>query len=191
MGTPGKRRPIHHDWRLWAAVVLMLGAMVLYVLSGQRGVRTRRHGRDHARGPGGPIGRASDKPPDRSVRAPERTHYQCTCTLRQMLVQLGDARVRDFGPFDIEGLKTRHGHQLLNSGVGDRRVLDDQKLARAGNLARTARPASSTCDAPSRTSSSRSRPVRGSRPAPLTSAASRLSTRSCTRAARCGTILRP
>src|SRR5579863_7752818 len=33
-GHPGgRRRPIHHDWRLWAAVVLMLGAMALYVLS--------------------------------------------------------------------------------------------------------------------------------------------------------------
>lgn len=28
-----KRRPIHHDWRLWTAVILMLAAMSAYVLS--------------------------------------------------------------------------------------------------------------------------------------------------------------
>jgi hypothetical protein len=28
-----RRKPIHHDWRLWAVVALMLAAMVLYVLS--------------------------------------------------------------------------------------------------------------------------------------------------------------
>jgi len=28
-----KKRPIHHDWRFWAAVLLMLGAMVVYVMT--------------------------------------------------------------------------------------------------------------------------------------------------------------
>ena len=30
--TP-RKRPIHHDWRFWAAVLLMLGAMVIYVMT--------------------------------------------------------------------------------------------------------------------------------------------------------------
>ena len=28
-----KKRGIHQDWRVWVAVVLMLGAMAMYVLS--------------------------------------------------------------------------------------------------------------------------------------------------------------
>ncbi len=29
--TTSKKRPIHHDWRFWVAVVLMLAAMGAYV----------------------------------------------------------------------------------------------------------------------------------------------------------------
>jgi hypothetical protein len=28
-----RRKPLHQDWRLWTAIVLMLAAMILYVLS--------------------------------------------------------------------------------------------------------------------------------------------------------------
>ncbi|HVU87920.1 MAG TPA: hypothetical protein VHD36_11410 [Pirellulales bacterium] len=28
-----RKRPIHHDWRLWVAVIAMLGAMLAYVMS--------------------------------------------------------------------------------------------------------------------------------------------------------------
>ena len=30
---PPRNRPIHHNWWFWAAVVLMLGAMVTYVMT--------------------------------------------------------------------------------------------------------------------------------------------------------------
>ncbi|HVT29037.1 MAG TPA: hypothetical protein VHE81_13565 [Lacipirellulaceae bacterium] len=30
---PTRKRPIHHKWWFWAAIVLMLGAMVIYVMS--------------------------------------------------------------------------------------------------------------------------------------------------------------
>lgn len=30
---PKPKRAIHHDWKFWVAVVLMLGAMVMYVRS--------------------------------------------------------------------------------------------------------------------------------------------------------------
>jgi hypothetical protein len=39
---PQGKRPIHHNWWFWAAIVLMLGAMVVYVMSF-----------DEAIGPGG------------------------------------------------------------------------------------------------------------------------------------------
>jgi hypothetical protein len=39
---PPRNRPIHHKWWFWAAVILMLGAMVVYVAS-----------LDEAVGPGG------------------------------------------------------------------------------------------------------------------------------------------
>jgi len=32
-GQPGKSRPLHRDWRLWAGVVLMLIAIGVYVLT--------------------------------------------------------------------------------------------------------------------------------------------------------------
>ena len=43
--TTGKKRPIHHDWRFWVAVVLMLAAMGAYVAS-----------MDEALQPGGNVG---------------------------------------------------------------------------------------------------------------------------------------
>ena len=30
---PPRNRPIHHNWWFWAAVVLMLGAMIVYFVS--------------------------------------------------------------------------------------------------------------------------------------------------------------
>ena len=30
---PHEKKPIHHDWRFWTAIVLMLAAMGYYVLS--------------------------------------------------------------------------------------------------------------------------------------------------------------
>jgi hypothetical protein len=30
---PSKKRPIHHDWRFWVAVLAMLGGMAIYVMS--------------------------------------------------------------------------------------------------------------------------------------------------------------
>jgi hypothetical protein len=39
---PPRNRPIHHKWWFWAAVLLMLGAMVTYVMT-----------MDEAIGPGG------------------------------------------------------------------------------------------------------------------------------------------
>ena len=30
---PSRRKPLHHDWRAWAVVVLMLAAMAIYVMS--------------------------------------------------------------------------------------------------------------------------------------------------------------
>jgi hypothetical protein len=30
---PKRNRPIHHNWWFWAAIVLMLGAMVTYVMT--------------------------------------------------------------------------------------------------------------------------------------------------------------
>jgi hypothetical protein len=30
---PPRNRPIHHNWWFWAAIVLMLGAMVTYVMT--------------------------------------------------------------------------------------------------------------------------------------------------------------
>jgi len=41
----GPKRPIHHDWRLWVAVVLMLAAMGAYVAT-----------MDEAIVPGEPVG---------------------------------------------------------------------------------------------------------------------------------------
>lgn len=32
-GHSGRRRPLHHDWRVWVAVLLMLLAMFAYVAS--------------------------------------------------------------------------------------------------------------------------------------------------------------
>ena len=32
-GTGQPRKSLHKDWRMWAAVVLMLAAIVIYVLS--------------------------------------------------------------------------------------------------------------------------------------------------------------
>ena len=29
-----RRKPLHHDWRAWVVVVLMLAAIAIYVLSG-------------------------------------------------------------------------------------------------------------------------------------------------------------
>jgi hypothetical protein len=41
-GNQPRKRPIHHNWWFWAAVVLMLGAMLVYIMSD-----------DEAIGPGG------------------------------------------------------------------------------------------------------------------------------------------
>ena len=34
-----KRKKLHHDWRAWAVVVLMLVAMAVYVLSDNEAIR--------------------------------------------------------------------------------------------------------------------------------------------------------
>jgi len=47
-----KRRPLHHDWRVWVGVVLMLAAMAMYVLS-----------LDEQLGPAGERVPAADAPP--------------------------------------------------------------------------------------------------------------------------------
>lgn len=40
--TPAWMR-LHHDWRFWVAVILMLGAMVIYLGSGDLAWRPHRH----------------------------------------------------------------------------------------------------------------------------------------------------
>jgi len=45
--APQGKRPIHHDWRFWVAVLLMLGAMGLYVAT-----------MDESRLPGGQVEQA-------------------------------------------------------------------------------------------------------------------------------------
>ena len=41
---PSQKRPIHHNWWFWVAVLLMLGAMGMYVAS-----------QDESLGPGGQV----------------------------------------------------------------------------------------------------------------------------------------
>jgi hypothetical protein len=36
-----KKRPLHHDWRLWVAVVLALVAMFAYVMSDNEAIQPR------------------------------------------------------------------------------------------------------------------------------------------------------
>ena len=35
---PPRKRPLHHKWWFWAAIVLMLGAMVAYVMTNYEAV---------------------------------------------------------------------------------------------------------------------------------------------------------
>ncbi len=36
---PPRKRPIHHDWRFWVAIVLMLGAMGVYIATMDEAIR--------------------------------------------------------------------------------------------------------------------------------------------------------
>ena len=38
---PHDKRPIHHDWKFWVAVILMIGAMGVYVLSDDESLQPR------------------------------------------------------------------------------------------------------------------------------------------------------
>lgn len=35
----GKKRPIHHDWRLWVVVLLAVAGMVMYSLSDDEAIQ--------------------------------------------------------------------------------------------------------------------------------------------------------